>query len=112
MSYKWYGDLAVKIAYDAAMKELNRQAEKLLTESISQAPKDEGDLRRSGNVKMINGKIYVAYNTKYARRQHEELTWKHKDGKAKYLEDPFKARKKIIKKSVLAAVKTALKDVK
>lgn len=85
----------------------------LLKLALEQTPKDTGDLRNSSLVK-LNGKIVaqgsdkdvianytidnsrgqfdveVSFNTKYALRQHEDLTYNHKFGKAKYLEDPLK----------------------
>lgn len=32
----------------------------------------------------------MGYSAVYAVRQHEEITWRHKVGKAKFLEDPIK----------------------
>lgn len=48
----------------------------------------ETNVTASGHVEVVG---YFA--TPYARRQHEELTWQHRDGRqAKYLEVPFKER--------------------
>jgi hypothetical protein len=103
--------LATAAAYEIAMKSLKMHAEDLLTQAVDQAPKKEGNLRRSGLVKEIDGKIYVTFNTPYARRQHEEVGWHHNIGKAKYLEDPYKLNKTKIKKGVLEEVKKKLKEM-
>jgi hypothetical protein len=87
----------------------------LLGKSVPLAPVDEGDLRGSGSA-TINGTTVatgnkegeidikgnasdeeimggeVGFSAEYAATQHEHLEFKHpKGGKAKYLEDPFKA---------------------
>ena len=66
-------------------------AEFLLTESRAEVPIDEATLERSGAVSQDRSidTVAVSYDTVYAVRQHEELTWRHAPGrKAKYLEDP------------------------
>lgn len=63
--------------------------EHILAESNKIIPLDEGTLMRSGTVSLdestLNGS--VSYDSPYAVRQHEELTWRHAPGRqAKYLE--------------------------
>lgn len=75
-------------------------AEVLMGEVIGHAqrivPHDEGTLEGTGTVHppVTVGDTTVvigSFSTPYARRQHEELDWKHLPGRqAKYLEDPFK----------------------
>jgi hypothetical protein len=61
--------------------------EHVLTESNKIIPLDEGTLERSGRVDRDGLEGTISYDTVYARRQHEELTWKHAPGRqAKYLE--------------------------
>lgn len=63
--------------------------EALLTESNVFVPHEEGILESSGAVSEDRSEMVVAvsYDTVYAVRQHEELTWRHNEGrKAKYLE--------------------------
>jgi hypothetical protein len=84
-------------------------------ESVKQAPVEFGDLRGSssgtvngttiskgdkdGNIDVIGNaqdeeimQGTVGFSVEYAATQHEHLEFKHlKGGKAKYLEDPFKA---------------------
>lgn len=62
----------------------------VLAESQKVVPLEEGTLQRSGKVDVegLNGS--VSYDTVYAVRQHEELTWRHLPGRtAKYLEGPM-----------------------
>jgi hypothetical protein len=71
-------------------------AEDLLGQAQRSAPVDEGTLRGSGAVKItekLDGvEAEISFDTPYAARQHEEVTYRHpKGGKAKYLEDPLKA---------------------
>jgi hypothetical protein len=68
--------------------------EDLVGEAQRQAPRDEGTLAGtgSGQVEVIGNRVTgrVTFDTPYAKRQHEELTWNHpKGGNAKYLEGPL-----------------------
>jgi hypothetical protein len=68
-----------------------RALEHTLGVSKRLVPLDEGTLERSGRVNML-GQLegQITYDTVYAVRQHEELTWKHLPGRqAKYLEQPM-----------------------
>lgn len=76
---------------------LRRALEHLLAESRKIVPLDEGTLERSGRVDVdgLNGS--VSYDTVYAVRQHEELTWKHLPGRsAKYLEKPMNSEQDVM----------------
>lgn len=56
--------------------------------SNAHVPLREGVLERSGKVVIEGLSGAISYDTVYARRQHEELTWKHLPGRtAKYLEN-------------------------
>lgn len=72
--------------------------EHVLAEAQKIIPLDEGTLRRSGKVVMLddlNGA--VVFDTVYAARQHEELTWRHLPGRtAKYLEIPMNTEKDVV----------------
>lgn len=74
----------------AASEGLTRALEHTLGVSQTLVPLDEGPLQRSGKV-VVNGLDgAISYDTVYAVRQHEELTWKHAPGRqAKYLEQPL-----------------------
>ena len=76
------------------MSALKDIAEYVLGESIQQVPHEEGDLQSSGKVSVDEGssRAAVSFDTPYAVRQHEDMTFKHDPGrKAKYLEDPLNA---------------------
>ena len=72
-----------------AARGLQLAAEHILAESNKLVPLDEGTLQRSGEVSVdAEGMAAsVSYNSPYAVRQHEEMTWRHAPGRqAKYLE--------------------------
>jgi len=80
-------------------KALYAEAELIMAESKKQVPVDTGTLRGTGHVEPSETKkdsveVELGYGgpaAPYAVVQHERLDFKHKVGKAKYLEDPFKA---------------------
>lgn len=64
--------------------------EHLLGAARAAAPKDEHTLERSGATAQRGLEGVVAFDTPYAKRQHEELDWHHpRGGQAKYLEQPM-----------------------
>lgn len=72
-----------------AARGLQLALEHVLAESNKIVPLEEGTLQRSGTTSIDEGNLTgtVSYNTPYAVRQHEELTWRHAPGRqAKYLE--------------------------
>lgn len=74
-----------------ASQGLERALEHTLGKAKAIVPLEEGTLERSGRVNMI-GELQgqITFDTVYAVRQHEELTWKHLPGRqAKYLEQPM-----------------------
>jgi hypothetical protein len=109
--FTWRGDLAMKVACEAALQALHDGAEHILTEAIDETPIDTGTLRRSGAVMdaPTEGVVYVSFNTPYAVKQHEDLTLNHpRGGKAKYLEDPFKRNVGQVQRLVADRVRQAL----
>lgn len=88
----WNGARVSALIEAAAFEGVELAAEHLLQVSTQQAPLEEGDLARSGEVSTdrSDNAAAVSYDRPYAVRQHEELTWQHNAGKkAKYLEDPM-----------------------
>jgi hypothetical protein len=80
-----------------ASEGLRRALEHVLSESRKQVPLDEGTLERSSRVDVDGLEGAVSYDTVYAVRQHEELTWRHLPGrKAKYLEDPMMSERPVM----------------
>jgi len=89
-----------KLTTHVSMLELARKAanaghilasEHLLQVSRTLVPHEEGTLERSGDASVDEATLQanVTFDSVYACRQHEELTWKHDEGRqAKYLEGP------------------------
>ncbi|MEV2249405.1 hypothetical protein AB0I94_02410 [Streptomyces sp. NPDC050147] len=80
-----------------ASEGLQRALEHGLKVSNERVPLEEGTLERSGRVDVdgLNGAI--SYDTVYAVRQHEELTWKHLPGRqAKYLESAMNSEREVM----------------
>lgn len=106
---KWNGSAAKKAAHQAGMKALYKCAEAILAEAIDEVPLESGTLERSGAITESGNSAYISFNTPYARKQHEDLTLRHVEGrKAKYLEDPFNRKKEKVRKYILRKVKEAL----
>lgn len=86
---KWNGGVVKAKHRKARRRALAAGAEFILAQSNLKVPLEEGTLERSGAVTIGDGgdEAAVSYDTVYAVRQHEELTWRHDPGRqAKYLE--------------------------
>ncbi len=108
---KWNGPAVKKAAHKAGMKALYKGAEAILSEAIDEVPLESGTLERSGAITEVPSEcaVYISFNTPYARKQHEDLTLHHVEGrKAKYLEDPFKRNVQKVMKLVDLSVKKEL----
>ncbi|MFJ4847538.1 minor capsid protein [Streptomyces sp. NPDC088733] len=82
----WFGR-----GQQAASRGLRDALEHTLGKSKEIVPLDEGTLMNSGRVVVDGLDGTIVYDSVYARRQHEELTWRHAPGRsAKYLEIPFR----------------------
>lgn len=100
-------DDAVKAA---ANKGLFLAAEHILQVSNTQVPIEEGTLERSGSTSADEGalKAAVSYDTPYAARQHEEMSWHHDQGRsAKFLESAFNSESKTAGQIIAAEIKKA-----
>lgn len=74
---------------DAAKLGLIKAAEYVLEKANRTIPHERGDLQDSGHVSVNDDgtRAAITYDSPYAVRQHEELTWHHNDGRrAKWLE--------------------------
>lgn len=72
-----------------AARGLQLALEHILAESNAIVPLEESTLQRSGETSIDEASLAgaISYNTPYAVRQHEEMTWRHAPGRqAKYLE--------------------------
>lgn len=88
---EWRGDkitARVKIGVQGQMHVIGNE---LMNASVAQVPVQSGFLRESCHVDVGDMQVGVGYGAAYALRQHEDLGYAHKNGKAKFLEDPFHA---------------------
>lgn len=77
--------------------------------SQEQVPVDTHNLQRSAQVEFVGeNTVEVSYNTPYAINQHENLFYRHTQGKAKYLEDPLTANKEKYVKHIKTAGEAGL----
>jgi hypothetical protein len=82
-------DKALRVIREAAADGLYRAGEHVLNESNRRVPLEYGDLQGSGTVSEDRARLEVAvsYDTPYAARQHEEMSYRHDPGRsAKFLE--------------------------
>ncbi|HZM83827.1 MAG TPA: hypothetical protein VFC19_49545 [Candidatus Limnocylindrales bacterium] len=99
-------------AHEGAAKGLRSAAEHLLQVSRELVPLEEATLERSGKADLDRGNLQatVSFNTVYAVRQHEELTWRHAPGRqAKYLEGPFVTEHEVLQGLIQAQIRRALR---
>ena len=83
----------------------------LLQRAKDLTPVDTGDLKASGFVEITdNGDVVeVGFNTPYALKQHEDLTYNHpQGGQSKYLEEPFQQNLDKYKEKIIEDIKDAL----
>lgn len=95
-----------------ALGGLRKAAEHLLQKSRELVPHEEGTLEASGTVSVdeANLRAAVSYDTPYAVRQHEELTWQHDEGRqAKYLEDPMQTEQQAMREIIAAEIRRSLR---
>jgi hypothetical protein len=107
--------VAVQQKVRAAMKQaINDSLFDLQSKSVPLAPLDEGDLRASANVnpaKEVGSNIEgtMGYDTPYAVRMHEDLTYTPSEPGTgpKFLENPANENKEAYKKHIADTVKVA-----
>jgi hypothetical protein len=95
-----------------AVKGLKKATEHLLQKSRELVPHEEGTLERSGTASVDEADLRgaVSYDTPYAVRQHEELQWKHDEGRqAKYLEQPMQTEAATMGEIIAAEVRRSLR---
>lgn len=92
LNLNWRGREAAYRAEEASRRGLEKAAEHVLGITRQRVPLEEGTLQNSGRAVVDTSALTagVTYDTVYARRQHEELTWRHAPGRtAKYVEGPL-----------------------
>ena len=108
----WDGPRVTARTMDAATEGLALAAEHLLGKARAIVPLETGQLSRSGRAEVDRAGLLaaVSFDTVYAVRQHEELTWRHPNGRqAKYLETPMRTEADIMGKIIATAIARALK---
>ncbi len=107
-----WDDTRVRAALEeAAFEGLQLAGQHLLQVSSALVPHEEGDLERSGDTDEDRGEnaVSVFYDRPYAVIQHEELSYKHDDGRqAKYLETPMHTEKDTMLKLIASAASKPL----
>jgi len=89
----WNGPAITAAVEAAATAGLLLAAEFVLQSTNLVVPLDEGPLMNSGAVGVDGLTASISYNTPYAVRQHEDLTYRHANGRtAKYLENTLNAQ--------------------
>lgn len=107
----WFGNEAKASVKNGAEIGLWRAAQHVLTEANRTVPWDQGPLMRSGGTDLDRGNLEasVYYDTPYARRQHEELGWRHKPGKrAKWLELTLQEQAHTVRQIMIQAMRDRL----
>lgn len=108
MSIEWNGDKIAAAVRKATHQAARLSGEHLRTTAVNRTPVETGTLRNSAKVSGDGGRVAVSYNTPYARKQHEELGYRHKDGQAKYLESATVSERGKIRQIIAQQIKGAL----
>jgi hypothetical protein len=104
-------------AVPAIKQALHEEGQIMFRHSQRIVPVDTGTLRRSGQIlppveeggKIVLVMGYGGAASAYALRQHEDLTYRHKEGKqAKYLEAPVRERANNLPRNILERVRRVL----
>lgn len=101
MTVSWRGDGVKRSVRREAAHGLKLAAEFILEEANRTIPFEEGTLGRSGGTDVDEAKLVAStyYDTKYARRQHEETRYRHDPGRrAKWLELTLREQKDRVRK--------------
>lgn len=111
-SMTWNGDEVTDAIREAAIEGLGFAAEHLLQVSRERVPLEETILERSGTPSVDPEKLQacVSYDTPYAVRQHEEMDWRHDDGRsAKYLEGPANEERDTMNEIIATQIRRSLR---
>ncbi len=114
-AYSWTEDnrAAVELTVKRALLEgVRLAAEHILNVSNKQVPHEDGDLERSGVVSDDGESVAaISYDTPYAVRQHEDLSYRHDAGRnAKYLENACRSEARTAGKIVAQTVRSRVGD--
>lgn len=106
------GTAAARQMREGAARGLLLAAEHVLQVANEVVPLDESELQRSGVASVDESSLtgMVSYDTPYAVRQHEELTWRHAPGRtAKYLENSLNTAGPEVAAIIAAQVRRAMR---
>ena len=110
MSIEWVIELELDRVSDATAAATPIGAGKAMEHirgvSAPLVPYESGHLVGTADVQVVGDEASLTYDGPYARRQHEELTWRHETGQAKYLEQPMRTEKD----TALAIVAKEIRD--
>lgn len=109
---RWHGDAIKAAMRRAGIRGLTLASEHLLGEARDLVPLEEGTLERSGATVVDEDKLTAAvvFDTPYAARQHEDMTYRHAPGRqAKYLEQPFNSERDTMQRLIAAELRRALR---
>lgn len=109
-SFQWAEnnvDAVTALVKQALRRGLYTAGEHILNVSNSRVPIEEGYLESTGTVSHYDEEtVAISYDTPYAVRQHEDLSYSHDAGRsAKYLEIACKSEAKTAGRIVATAVK-------
>lgn len=101
----------IKAIRNGAAHGLALAAQEVLGRSNQKVPIEEGTLQRSGKASVSDDgtRAAVSYDTPYAVRQHEDLTYRHDKGRtAKYLENALNESRETILQLVAQGIRAKL----
>jgi hypothetical protein len=106
----WKGNAADESARRGAARGLGLGAEHIRAVSVDRTPLDTAALRNSATASHDPDSLTaaVSYDTPYAARQHEELTWHHRTGQAKFLESALASERDTVARLIQAQIRKAL----
>lgn len=115
VDFDWeeFNGAQIKKTIDAATKRgLYLAGEHILNVSNRQVPHEDGDLERSGVVtEGTDLEVGISYDTPYAVRQHEDLSYQHDAGRnAKFLENACRSERNTAAKIIQKSIKSATGD--
>ncbi|MFD3572805.1 hypothetical protein [Streptomyces sp. NPDC058644] len=109
---RWNGDAVLAATRQGAARGLRLGAEHVLEVSRRRVPIEEATLERSGVATVDEATLTaaVSYDTRYAVRQHEEMTYQHDAGRtAKYLELPMTEEADAVTAIIAAQMRRSLR---
>lgn len=112
LEFRWDSESAAEKMIKGAARGLNILGEHVLNESNDRVPLDEATLQRSGTVNVDEKTLEanITYDTPYAKRQHEDLTLVHPNGRrAKFLESAWRESQHLAPQIIGNQIRRALR---